>query len=70
MVSKATLISEITTKVGSALTAYRIGLTHDLAERKKYWGQTEKEDLTTGRLGKPTLYRMPKLSSAISSIKG
>jgi hypothetical protein len=46
MTAKATIVAEITAKVGSNQRAYRIGITHDLSERKKYWGQTEKEDVT------------------------
>ena len=29
----------------SSFSAWRIGLTQDLAERKKYWKETEKEDI-------------------------
>jgi hypothetical protein len=46
MAAKATIIAEINAKVGTSLSAYRIGLTHDLGERKKYWGQTSKLDIS------------------------
>ena len=44
MTAKSTIMSEVTTKAGSALSAYRIGLTHDAVERRKYWRETEKQD--------------------------
>jgi hypothetical protein len=44
MTAKATIISEINTKVGTSHTAYRIGITNDPVERKKYW--TGKGDTT------------------------
>jgi hypothetical protein len=44
MVAKATIISEINTKVGSNHSYYRIGITHDPIERKAYW--TGKGDTT------------------------
>jgi len=41
MTAKSTIISEINTKVGTNHTAYRIGITHDPVERKKYWTSQE-----------------------------
>jgi hypothetical protein len=38
--TKATIVSEIIAKVGKNFPFWRIGLTHDLTERKKYWGGT------------------------------
>jgi hypothetical protein len=37
MASKASIIAAIQAKVGTSYSLYRIGLTHDLAERKAYW---------------------------------
>ena len=46
MASKASIISAIQARVGStSFSAWRIGLTHDLAERKKYWGETENQNV-------------------------
>ena len=43
MASKSNIMSAINTKVGNTkFSIWRIGLTHDLAERKKYWKDTEK----------------------------
>jgi hypothetical protein len=40
-------MSAITSKVGNTkFSIWRIGLTHDLVERKKYWKETEKENVT------------------------
>ena len=39
-------MAAIQSKVGSSYNLYRIGLTHDLAERKGYWKDTEKENVT------------------------
>jgi len=45
MATKASIISAINAKVGSTeYKIWRIGLTHDLAERKKYWKETEKQN--------------------------
>jgi hypothetical protein len=44
MVAKATIVSEINTKVGGNHPLYRIGITNDPVERKKHW--TGKEDTT------------------------
>ncbi|MGD0058251.1 MAG: hypothetical protein ABSD58_02425 [Verrucomicrobiia bacterium] len=42
---KADIIAAITTRIGSSkFSVWRIGLTHDLVERKKYWADTEKLD--------------------------
>jgi hypothetical protein len=46
MTAKATIIAAINAKVGTSYSAWRIGLTHDLAERKTYWGQTSKLDVS------------------------
>ena len=47
MASKATIIAAIEARVGTTkYSSWRIGLTHDLAERKKYWGETEKKDVS------------------------
>jgi hypothetical protein len=46
MSTKASIMAAIETKVKSITTGYgawRIGLTHDLSERKKYWGETKGE---------------------------
>ena len=44
MASKASIISAIQAKAPSS-NLWRIGLTHDLAERKQYWGVTQQQDL-------------------------
>jgi hypothetical protein len=42
MTAKASIIAAISTRVGNtAYSAWRIGLTHDTAERKTYWGTTK-----------------------------
>ncbi len=47
MSTKSGIIAAINSKVGTtALSAWRIGLTHDMAERKKYWKDTENQDVT------------------------
>jgi len=46
MATKASIIAAIQSKVGSNYSLYRIGLTHDLAERKAYWKDTEKQTVT------------------------
>lgn len=46
MTAKASIISAIQTKVGNNYSIYRIGLAHDLAERKMYWRDTEKQSVT------------------------
>jgi hypothetical protein len=43
MATKASIIAEIKSKVGSSYSIWRIGLTHDLAERRAYWKDTEKQ---------------------------
>ena len=44
MAWKNTIISAINDRiVGTGLSAWRIGLTHDLAERKAFWRDTKKE---------------------------
>jgi hypothetical protein len=45
MTAKATIIA-INAKVGTTHSAWRIGLTHDLADRKIYWGTTERQDVS------------------------
>lgn len=46
MASKADIKTAIERKVsGTRYSIWRIGLTHDLAERKKYWRDTEKESV-------------------------
>ena len=46
MSTKAGIVAAIQTKVGTTnYGIWRIGLTHDLAERKKYWKETEKESV-------------------------
>jgi hypothetical protein len=44
MATKASIMAAIAAKV-SSYSLYRIGLTHDLAERKAYWRDTEKENV-------------------------
>ena len=47
MASKAAIMAAINTKVGvSKYSSWRIGLTHDLAERKAHWKDTKKKDVT------------------------
>jgi hypothetical protein len=46
MAPKASILAEIQYKIGSNCSIWRIGLTHDLAERKRYWKETEKQDIT------------------------
>jgi hypothetical protein len=46
MATKMRIIVEIQSRVGSSYGIWRIGLTHDLAERKAYWEDTEKQDVT------------------------
>jgi hypothetical protein len=47
MATKQSIMSEIETKVGSTkYSIWRIGLTHDLSERKKHWGETEKKNVS------------------------
>ena len=45
MTAKTTIIAAINAKVGTGYSAWRIGLTHDLADRKKFWGETEKQNV-------------------------
>ena len=48
MASKSTIISGIRSRVEATKTSYsswRIGLTHDLVERKKYWEENQKESV-------------------------
>jgi len=45
MTSKASIAAAINSKVGSTkFNIWRIGITHDLVERKKYWKETEKKN--------------------------
>ena len=47
MSTKSGIVTGINSRVGTtALSAWRIGLTHDLAERKKYWRDTENQDVS------------------------
>lgn len=47
MARKADIIAAIQHKTGTTnLGIWRIGLTHDLDERKAYWKNTEKETVT------------------------
>jgi len=39
--TKTSIVTAIESKVGSHYGLWRIGLTHDLAERKRYWKDTE-----------------------------
>jgi len=46
--NKASIIRAIEDRVGTTPhSAWRIGLTHDLAERKKYWGESENQNVTS-----------------------
>jgi hypothetical protein len=41
------IANAIVSRVGtSGFVSWRIGLTHDLAERKKYWSETKNENVT------------------------
>ena len=41
------IANAIVSRVGTtSYSSWRIGLTHDLAERKKHWGGTQKENIT------------------------
>ena len=45
MTAKSTIVSAIDRKIGTSRPSiWRIGLTHDLAERKKDWKDVEKKD--------------------------
>ena len=41
MATKTSIVTAMESKVGSHYGLWRIGLTHDLAERKRYWKDTE-----------------------------
>ena len=41
MATKTSIVTAIESKVGSHYGLWRIGITHDLAERKRYWKDTE-----------------------------
>jgi hypothetical protein len=46
MATKASIMSAINAKIGTtAFNIWRIGLTHDLKERKTYWKDTEKKNV-------------------------
>ena len=46
MATKASIVSAINSKVGNTkYSIWRIGLTHDLNERKKYWKETEEQNI-------------------------
>jgi hypothetical protein len=48
MTAKSTIISGINTRVGSTnFSAWRIGLTHDLTERRAYWRDTKGQDVSS-----------------------
>jgi hypothetical protein len=47
MAAKEGIIAAIQAKVDSSYNTYRIGLTHELAERKAYWKDTEKQTVTS-----------------------
>ena len=47
MTAKATIINEIIVRAGSSYTAWRIGITNDLAERKTYWKETKKQNVNS-----------------------
>jgi hypothetical protein len=43
---KSEIVSAIRSKtMTTKYKTWRIGITHDLFERKKYWGETEKQDV-------------------------
>jgi len=46
MAPKASILAEIQYKIGSNYSSWRIGLTHNLIERKAHWKDTEKQDIT------------------------
>ncbi len=47
MATKGVIMAGINARVGTTqYRSWRIGLTHDLVERKKYWGETEKLNIT------------------------
>ena len=43
--TKAKIIEAIQSKVGTRYELWRIGLTHDLVERKAYWKDTKNENV-------------------------
>lgn len=46
MATKSAIIAAIQLKVGATrLDVWRVGLTHDLTERKSYWGNTENQSI-------------------------
>jgi hypothetical protein len=45
MASKAAIATAINAKVGAFFSMYRIGLTHDVLERRRYWGETQGENI-------------------------
>jgi hypothetical protein len=46
MTAKSTIIAAINSKVGTNFSSWRIGLTHDAAERKSYWGTTKGQNVS------------------------
>ena len=46
MTAKVTITAGINAKIGFNYSAWRIGLTHDLAERKNYWSATKGQDVS------------------------
>lgn len=47
MANKQSIIADIDAKVANTkYSVWRIGLAHDLAERKAYWRDTEKENVS------------------------
>ena len=46
MANKASIVAAIQFKTGSTTSLWRIGLTHDVAERKRYWRDTKNESIS------------------------
>ena len=46
MATKSSILATIQGIAGTDYSVWRIGLTHDLAERKADWRDTEKQDVT------------------------
>jgi hypothetical protein len=45
MATRSSIVAAIEAKTSSNYGIWRIGLTHDLAERKEYWRDTEKQNV-------------------------
>ena len=70
MTAKTTIIAAINAKVGTGYSAWRIGLTHDFDHRKKFWGETEKQNVFHWSAWKSQfLERLAKKSRVISSTR-